>query len=236
MSAVLPGDMRVISWPSALVSSGRSTDLAHENATPRLSRTRCTARRSMPGTVRSAKPWGASLLESTTSSAPVIALTASKSGCRSALIALEPLLAHRRVRRGRDQLAVAVGLPRGGDRLGGVEPVPAAESLLPHLTPERAVVELLPARAQRVVAKAALPEVAHLADRDHARHSGEQHVEHGRAAAPETTDEEHPHGHRAGAAIWKTGGSISSGSASTAAAWAWKRRSRQRSAQAIITT
>ena len=57
--------------------------------------------------------------------------------------------------------------------------------------PERAVVERLAAAAEIVVAKAPLPEVAHLADGHHPRLLGQQHVEHGAPAAAKAADEQH---------------------------------------------
>ena len=89
----------------------------------------------------------------------------------------------------------------GGDEAGAVHLVvhalygvdvdvaPAAERHLADLGPERAVVERLAARAQLVVAHAALPQVQHLAQRADAGQLGDDPFEQGRAATAETADE-----------------------------------------------
>ena len=132
---------------------------------------------------------------------------------------------------------MAVDGARRRDGVRRVECPPAAECDLPHSLPERAVVERLAAGAERVVAQPSLPEVAHLADRRHARDVTQQEVEHRAATTAEAAHEEDADAHRAGA-IMRPGGVAGAGRSGGAAAGTASCSSsdcRQSSAHAIIT-
>ncbi len=89
------------------------------------------------------------------------------------------------------QLAVAINRELQRQRTFGVERLPAAESDLADLGPERAFAERLPAAAQLVVAQAALPQVDEFAQRTGIGQLTDRSLQQGRPGPAESAHVEH---------------------------------------------
>src|SRR6266705_1132448 len=84
-----------------------------------------------------------------------------------------------------------VGAPQLQD-LRQREPVPAPERLCPYPGPERALAERRPAAAEAVLAKARLPDLADLPEREESRDLSEHPIKERAAAAPPPADVQDP--------------------------------------------